>query len=552
MSATRSSWRRPLGAAAVLGVCVLAAAPLAAAAPQDGPPDGPGQGFRRGFRMNEPQDGEGGRRGGFGGERGPGRFRGPGGGMAGLGDLLEADFLRRDLRLFSEELELRDSQRAVLDVLFMDYDEGFRAGVEPVNELMRNAGPRIFQSFMSPETRDVFRSAMESAQAEIAELRDKQGGEVDSAVVEEIMGRAMSAASEDIQRIRRESGQQAEARAAIGEMIAGLEAWQAEKAALREQFISGVKGQLDEAQLSRWPAFERRMTREKSLPDGRLSGESVDLVQLAKKALERAEAPSELAPVLELYEIRLVEALKARDTYLEQSQTRLYKALQDMDVPAGLDIVKRQTDLRVRVRDVNEEFRPAIAAALPEPARVAFLREALTSGYSRLFRPTRAERTFEAARELDTLPPETLEAIAALELAYESEMAALTERLIAITKKEEPGELVRQAERMAGFLSGNFQRQREEDPIRASMGERRELSDRYLNQLAGLLSPEQFENIAPSQERREFGGGFNNMPEGMRSRILERADRNGNGQIDPEEEEAAREQFRQRRAQPSI
>src|SRR5690606_7929947 len=112
-----------------LGVCVLAAAPLAAAAPQDGPPDGPGQGFRRGFRMNEPQDGEGGRRGGFGGERGPGRFRGPGGGMAGLGDLLEADFLRRDLRLFSEELELRDSQRAVLDVLFMDYDEGFRAGV---------------------------------------------------------------------------------------------------------------------------------------------------------------------------------------------------------------------------------------------------------------------------------------------------------------------------------------------------------------------------------------------------------------------------------------
>ena len=232
---------------------------------QDGQGGPDGQQGNRGGRFGGGQGGPGG--GPFGpggggpGGGGPGRFRGMGG-MGGMGDLLQPDFLRRDVAIFSNGLTLRDNQRAILEVLFMDYEESFQQGVEPMNALMQDAGPRIFRSFMSPEMRDTFRSAMEGAQEEIQALRDQQG-DVDQATIEELMAKRMQAATEEAQRIRRESGQDAEAQAAMTELSEGMDKWRAEKAALKEAFLSGVKLQLDPEQEQAWPAFERRLVREK-------------------------------------------------------------------------------------------------------------------------------------------------------------------------------------------------------------------------------------------------------------------------------------------------
>jgi hypothetical protein len=354
---------------------------------------------------------------------------------------------------------------------------------------------------------------------------------------------------EEVRKARQASGEEQQTKQVMGQMIEKLEAWRAQRAKLREQLVSGVKAQLRDDQATRWPTFERKLDREKTLTRGRLSGESTDLLKVVDRLELDDVTLAGAKEILGNYELRLAEALKARNDYFAQSEPRLMRAVQELDVKTGLDIARKQVQYRIRLRDVNEEYRPLIAAALPAEVAAKFNEEALRDSFERVFRPTRADEVLEYVRSLD-LPSEIVQQIDAIEQAYRQELKTMNEKLVSITKKEEPQEQIREAERFAGFISGNFQPRRgggndAGDPVRDGFRDRRDMAEKYIERLATVLTPEQAANM-PKRERRAFGGGFDNLPPEMRDRIMQRVDTNGNGQIDPEEQDAAQRLFRER------
>ena len=135
--------------------------------------------------------------------------------------------------------------------------------------------------------------------------------------------------------------------------------------------------------------------------------------------------------------------------------------------------------------------------------------------FERVFRRTAADRAFETVKGFEGLSPETLEAINALELAYLSELEAVNKRPDRPHEEggaEGPGSpggaLRRVHDRQLLAARGGSASPR---PWRATRG------GRSLRGAARreVLSPEQAHGM-PSNDRRSLGGGFENLPDGMR------------------------------------
>jgi hypothetical protein len=284
---------------------------------------------------------------------------------------------------------------------------------------------------------------------------------------------------------------------------------------------------------------------------GRLSGESVDLFVLIRQMAVAVETVPELSETLEAYAYELDSALVARNRHLEEHRQGAARATRAGDLDLAEAITSTESDLRRRVRDVNEEHAVTIATVLdPEAEGATFQQEFRTRAYPRIFRPTRMQRAFEAARELEGLTIEVMLGVTTLEEAYLVDLGFANEKIHGTTLREEPkeqvGRIKRMAERLAEGGGGRGFRDRGErrrgrgqgedgemDPIRQAFFEREELDYRYWQQLVAILTPEQ---IAQLPEVREPGqrGRRGERGGGMRERLAQ-ADTNGDGKLQKSE-----------------
>ena len=163
------------------------------------------------------------------------------GAAAGFADAFRPEFLDRDMPLFVEQLELEDWQRPIIEMLLQDYATAFEIGVEQVKEKMRE-------------------SAM-------------------------VIGN---------------SGRNDDAMKLILEPIT---VWDAARRQLREEFLLNVRAQLSSDQNTRWSRFERSLRREKELPKGEISGESLDLYLMARTLRMPYEIEEVIDPLLVQYEL---------------------------------------------------------------------------------------------------------------------------------------------------------------------------------------------------------------------------------------------------------
>ena len=282
-------------------------------------------------------------------------------------------------------------------------------------------------------------------------------------------------------------------------MRKSMERFKREKEILKQEFLTQVRAQLSAEQFGNWPGFERAFTRIKTLPNGRLDGERTDLLVVAAEldlSLEQREA---VAESLETYELALDEALRARNDYVDDAAARMDKAIQDRDFDKALSIVDSATRRRVAVRSVNDRSVDAIAEKLPAERAVEFRSNAMRRSYPRVYRRTVGQKSFKKARALPGLDQETLSGIAAIEDAYEAELAALNERIRATIHRHQPKETRRAIERIAAMMSGEGGPMHlmypgghdEDDPVRAAFKKRKGLDERYMKQLHAVLSPEQ-------------------------------------------------------------
>lgn len=559
----------PLRSAVLAAGVILASASVATA---QTPPAPGGEGQGRGERQRGGEAGRGGDRGGMGNM---GRMFGGGrGGMGGMGrgmqdmrEALEADFVRRDIPLFVRQLALTEDQSGVLEALYIDYEAAYQPEVESIMGSMGEIGQSMMRSFATPERQEQMRQTWESMRKEMEEA-EAANGPMDDEARRAFFRDRMQKATERFAADAQTSGLDAELKASMGAMLEKLEAWQTRKATLRNGFSEGLKAVLDDDQLSNWPAFERFLVREKTLPRGRVSGENVNLFFVVDELRLPPDEFAKIEPFFNDYEMRLDSALRARNGYLEESMPRLFKSMQDGDVDGATRIFKRQADLRGAVRDVNEEFRTQMVTALGETEWAKQLEGAvLRAGWDRIYRATATERMFEEALKLTDLDPTVVQSITDLFAQYRGELSPMNERLRTLARTQEPEQIVREGERfvsaisqgVAGFARNFGGGDAGEDPMRKVFDERNDLGERYQERLRALLTPEQIEKLPRSGRGGRGGGGqvdgeqmrrgieqmLERIPEEQRKQFMDRVDTNKNGQIDDDEREGLREYMRE-------
>ncbi len=370
----------------------------------------------------------------------------------GFQDAFRPGFTARDVQLAVTMLDLDDSQKLILETLYEDYQEDFRTGI------------------------DGFRQNMMDMRGEIPADGAPDPGQI------------------------------------LRVVFGAMNEWRYENRDLVETFTENLKAILNDEQTEAWPAFDRRLYRLRYLANGRLAAENLDLLLMVKQMNFPPPQLEALKPLLQEYEVRLHNALRQREAYFNSSQDDLLLAIQNEgSADIGIRVAQRQVELRKAVRDINEDYANAVAEELPEDLGAEFLNKVREKTYVRIFRRTQLQRLFDAAERIDTLEPETLDAIKALHREYLNELNAFNVRLIEATRRYEPENLKNKAALAASQTAGRRPQQLP-DPLVDEFAKRRDLDVRYIDHLKALLTPEQFAMLPGStrylspEERQSIAG----------------------------------------------
>jgi hypothetical protein len=541
---------------------LLAAVAVAAAAwvvepvlAQDAPRGGQGQGQGQG-------GGGGGGRGGMGG-----MFRGMGRGMGVQNQFREAfepDFVRRDLPLFKQQLTLEDPQMVIVEQLLRDYEDAFDPAREEMMEQMQAIGQQMMAPMMNPEMQERWRSTMQKAREQMEQMAAEKGTELTPEERQAFFREQMSRMGEEVRAEMKTNGAFDQMRASMGEMVADFNKWQATKGRLRDAFVAGMEASLSETQQKKWPSFQRFLAREKTLPRSTISGEGVNLFFVLDEAGLSAETFAQLQGIMDEYELQLDAALKARNDFLASNEIKYLESMQTGDSEAARRFAKRAMDLRQAVREVNDRYRDAICAQLPEADAGRVRAAALSAGFERVYAPSRVQRAMDAALGLEGLDASVQEAIRGLQAQYVNDVSPLNDRIALEMRREEPDRQVEDMVRVVGFMTGDVPMSQmfrgrgndSDSPSAKLMDKRGELNDDYMKRLESLLTPEQREQLprgGGGGGRGGMGGMFGgggpitlaDMPEQARERMKE-FDKNNDGTIDDNERQAMIEAFRER------
>lgn len=216
--------------------------------------------------------------------------------------------------------------------------------------------------------------------------------------------------------------------------------WEKRAEALKKGFIEDLRVLLTKEQEARWPLVERELRRLKTVREGRIAGESVDLVRMVAEVPEAARASAAIPQLLERYSEDLDRALVARAATLESSNKDFHELVKADPKKArqSFDIAYRA---RAAVRDVNERYVRQIADELSPEAREKFKADVFNKSYPPLVRPTRGEKYIRAAGELASLTAEQKGPIKDLIKRYEADRWALLRRAAEAARAAEPDQV---------------------------------------------------------------------------------------------------------------
>ena len=340
----------------------------------------------------------------------------------------QPEYTTRDIQLAVTSLQLDDTQKLIVQTLYEDYRDAYR------------------------DSKTGFYQSIENMRDQLVELNDQQ----------------------ELLRI----------------VFGALGEWQANNERLSGQFIEDVQRLLSEDQQELWPPFEHKMYRLKHLKNGKLSGERLDLFVVMKE-LDLAEPETQVVdPLLRAYEVELDAALHRREDQVKSSQSNALELIQNDGKNAGVVLASRAIQLHKSVRDVNERYVQSVAAALPQEHRPSFMEKVHMRSFTRVYRTTLTERTIKAAQELEDLAAELAIAIEQLETQYLIELGVFNERLVGLIKKKEPEQILYKAKAQQAKITGE-NIERPEDHVKTQFTKRREMGQRYIDQLKAILSPEQ-------------------------------------------------------------
>lgn len=476
------------------------------------------------------------------------------------------DYMLRDLKRFEQALSLTKEQLVIVEQILRDYDESFREA----SDASRSSIGESFTSMRGDED-DPARQQSQEMRSQMRDIREKLDsarqldGEDGMSELQDRLNKELEVLRKEMQDLRVQQWQSPERQAAFDNVALLMQDQLRLKRKMKLEFESDLVAILTEQQLELWPPLKRQLIRDRLLPRGRLSGETVDVIGLVEQQEYEDESLIPLLPILSEWDEQVTEALESRDDHMVENQGSLMTAMRNMDTSSGTSVMKAQANLAEAVRNINDDAVQNIVLLLPEEQGRQFDQIAKERGYPRIFRATRTDRSFQAAMELEDLEADILDAISELYDAFKIEMAYANEQIYSATQRWEAQEQLdrmnRFAERMIGASSD-----RAESPIRKAQDDRRKIEDNYLEQLKLLLTPEQIEALGGLNARQRgqlgdrWGGNRDNADrdrggqrgmEGGREQFMERFDSNGDGTIDESEREQIRDHFRNGGGGPS-
>ena len=350
----------------------------------------------------------------------------------GIASLFIPDFLPRDLPVFVDSLGLEEWQRPILEALLDDYQTNFA-------------------------------TAADGVRASMGQLKDAAAGTSPDKIVDLISKPLVS--------------------------------WGEEKKKLRADFLESVKSQLSEVQVESWPRLERALLREKALPNGELSGESLDLVLIARETDAPPAVADAARAAIDDYELKLNQALAAREQVLEGTIASMLGAMGPNDMDKLQGIQQRIMQLRVAVREVQDASLAAIRDALGSEYGPKFEQRALRRAFPAVYGPDPVTPLFEAALALPDLSDDQKEKLAALRTTFTADHGSLQMRYADALRKSEPLERIRRMRDAQTKAAGGTVKSGDSAEIDAIKTERGDLYARYRAKLAEILTDQQKESV---------------------------------------------------------
>ncbi len=470
------------------------------------------------------------------------------------------DYMLRDLQRFVLALDLEDAQTMIVEQILRDYDESFREATDASQDGIGSS----FRSMRGNED-DPSRERSRELRERSREIEDKLqsakklGDDADTTELQTRLNNELDAIREERKAQRLEQWQSPERQTAFEEVALIMQDQLRLKKQMRDEFEGDLVAVLTEEQLELWPPLQRQLIRDRLLPRGRLSGETLDVMGLVDEQKYEDEVLLALLPALQVWDVNVTDALVARDNQMVENQGVLMSSMRTMDVSAGIDVLKTQGRLAETVRFVNDTAVEQIILLLPADKTNQFRAIAQQKSYPRIYRTSRTDRAYEAALELEGLSPEILQSIMDLQDSMDDEIEMANEQLLAATHRGESQEQIDRMNRFAQRMTGSTT-ERTENPIDQAEEAKREIEDRYLDSLRDLLTEEQIKELGglekrkPRDERnrdrgagrggRDGGRGGSGGFEGGREEFMKKFDKDGNGEISDAERDQIREYFR--------
>ena len=205
--------------------------------------------------------------------------------------------------------------------------------------------------------------------------------------------------------------------------------WNTRVEEMREQFVEDLRLLMDQNQILLWHKVERELRRKDQIGDGRIVGESVDIIRLVDARIEGWPKNPELVAELERYAERIDHAITARAEFIESDEASGVYAMQTSDPEGALDLLDEALELRGRVLATNTQALARLKTHLPEDAYAELCGAFYDSATERALPASPLARRIAAARALPTLSRDQRDRVVSALSRYDATSLATKRRV---------------------------------------------------------------------------------------------------------------------------
>jgi hypothetical protein len=159
-----------------------------------------------------------------------------------------------------------------------------------------------------------------------------------------------------------------------------------------------------------------------------------------------------------------------------------------------MEIMQKQIELFVAVRNVNDQYIERIAEVMPVDLAATFRQKALERGYPRIYRDHGVQRLFKEAKKVEGLAPEVLTSIEQIEAAFLAELAVVNDQVRNSLRKSEPEQTAGRAGDFARRMRGENV-EHKPDPTRELFLKRDDMCRGYAKQLQTAMTPDEYAKL---------------------------------------------------------